>query len=112
MVDRLHKLADYVSSSDFLAFSLLSLLLPLPLLPVLPLIHSRRNVKVLEVHVKPAPWAEKGSGAHGDTSDDDDDDDDDEEEEDEEEKEEDKDHIAAREMLLILLCNRSLAHLK
>lgn len=110
MVDRLHKLADYVSSSDFSAFSLLPLLLPLPLLPVLPLIHSRRNVKVLEVHVKPAPWADKGSGAHGDTSDDDEEED--EEDDDEEEKEEDKDHIAAREMLLILLCNRSLAHLK
>lgn len=62
--------------------------------------------------MKPAPWADKGSGAHGDSSDASDDDGDDDDDEDDEEEEEDKDHIAAREMLLILLCNRSLAHLK
>lgn len=69
--------------------------------------------QVLEVHVKPAPWADGGSGAHsedeGDASGEDEEDDDDD---DDEEKDEDRDHIAAREMLLILLCNRSLAHLK
>lgn len=68
------------------------------------------------MHVKPAPWADKRGGAHSygsDASDNDDDDEDkDETDDDGEEKEEDKDHIAAREMLLILLCNRSLAHLK
>ncbi|CAM9142851.1 unnamed protein product [Pylaiella littoralis] len=72
------------------------------------------GIKVLEVHVKPAPWADQNGRAQG-GSDDGGDESAEEEEEEEEEgegEEEDKDSVAAREMLLILLCNRSLAHLK
>ncbi|CAM9416812.1 unnamed protein product [Ectocarpus sp. 6 AP-2014] len=65
------------------------------------------GIKVLEVHVKPAPWADHGSsGSQSDS------DESEEEEEEEGETSEDKNKVAAREMLLILLCNRSVAHLK
>lgn len=61
------------------------------------------------MHVKPAPWADQGSsGSQSDS----DESEEEEEAEEEGETEEDKNKVAAREMLLILLCNRSFAHLK
>ncbi|CAN0293242.1 unnamed protein product, partial [Ectocarpus fasciculatus] len=68
------------------------------------------GIKVLEVHVKPAPWADQGSSAS--QSDSGESEEEEEEDEEEGETDEDKNKVAAREMLLILLCNRSFAHLK
>lgn len=66
------------------------------------------------MHVKPAPWADQGDGSHSDSdgSEYDEKSEEENEDDDEEESEEDKNKVAARELLLILLCNRSVAHRK
>ncbi|CAM9117852.1 unnamed protein product [Scytosiphon promiscuus] len=69
-------------------------------------------IQVLEVHVTPAPWADQTDGSDSDSGDSEPEDVCEDEDDDEEDSDEDRNKVAARELLLILLCNRSVAHRK